>query len=238
MTIDAKSIVRRVVETLQDTTSVRWPIAELVRYLNDGQREVALYRPDALVTTELGYKLATGTKQTVPEGGSKLIDVPRNAANGPAIRLINREILDAQLPNWHTVGTSVPIKHFMFDPRDPKTFYVYPAVALAGVGSETRKVDIVYSVMPDDVPEPGAANASWDDVTDSLHVPDIFANVVQDYMLYRAYSKDSDYAGNVQRAQAHYAAFANSLGIEIKATVAVGPVSVGNPNFNAARPAV
>ena len=39
MPIAAQSIVRRVVETLQDNTSVRWPVNELVRYLNDGQRE-------------------------------------------------------------------------------------------------------------------------------------------------------------------------------------------------------
>ena len=50
MTTAAQSIIRRVVETLQDTTSVRWPVAELVRYLNDGQREVVLYRPDSMVT--------------------------------------------------------------------------------------------------------------------------------------------------------------------------------------------
>ena len=48
MAITAQSLIRRVVETLQDNTSIRWPVAELVRYLNDGQREVAIYRPDAV----------------------------------------------------------------------------------------------------------------------------------------------------------------------------------------------
>ena len=50
MALTAQSIIRRAVETLQDTTSVRWPVNELVRYLNDGQREVVLYRPDSMVT--------------------------------------------------------------------------------------------------------------------------------------------------------------------------------------------
>ena len=53
---------------------------------------------------------------------------------------------------------------------------------------------------------------------------------MQDYVLYRAYTKDSEYAGNAARAQAHYAAFANALGVEIKATVAVAPNPVSNPN--------
>lgn len=57
-----------------------------------------------------------------------------------------------------------------------------------------------------------------------------FAGPLIDYVLYRMFSKDSEYAGNAARAQAHYTAFANSLGMEIKATVAVAPTSAGNPN--------
>ncbi|MFW9595551.1 MAG: DUF6682 family protein, partial [Macromonas sp.] len=44
MAISAQSIIRRAVETLQDPTSIRWPVPELVRYLNDGQREIKLHR--------------------------------------------------------------------------------------------------------------------------------------------------------------------------------------------------
>ena len=64
----------------------------------------------------------------------------------------------------------------------------------------------------------------------NVSVPDIYGNALQDYILYRAYTKDSEYAGNAQRAVAHYTAFANSLGIEIKATLAVAPMPAGNPN--------
>jgi hypothetical protein len=42
-------------------------------------------------------------------------------------------------------------------------------------------------------------------------------------MLYRAYSKDTDYAGNVQRATAHYQAFATALGVKTKIDLAVAP---------------
>jgi hypothetical protein len=74
MTIAAQSIVRRVVETLQDSTSVRWPISELVRYLNDGQREVVLYRPDSMVTNAV-LTCVAGSRQTLPSAGSKLIEI-------------------------------------------------------------------------------------------------------------------------------------------------------------------
>jgi hypothetical protein len=224
MSIAAQALIRRVVETLQDTTSIRWPVAELVRYLNDGQREIIVHRPDAMVTNA-SVSLASGTKQSLPANGAKLIDVVRNSAgNRRAIRMCAREILDAQSPGWHNLSGVNEIVHFMFDPRDPKVFYVYPPAAASGAA-----VDLVYSALPTDIAEP-AAGTDFGAVTGNISVPDIYSNALQDYVLYRAYTKDSQYAGNEARAQARYAAFANALGIEIKATVAVAPSAAGNPN--------
>ena len=231
MAIEAKSIIRRAVETLQDTTSIRWPVNELVRYLNDAQREVVLYRPDSMVTSST-ITCVVGTKQNLPNNGAKLIEVIRNAAatsSKKSVRMVNREILDAQTPGWHNITGTVDILHFMYDPRDPKTFYVYPP-ALA-----TAQLDIVYAAYPTDVTEP-ADGALYTAVTGNISLPDIYGNAVLDYILYRAYTKDSEYAGNANRAQAHYAAFNNALGNEIKATVAVAPNPVGNPNRVASKP--
>ena len=227
MPIPAQSIIRRCIETLQDNTSVRWPVNELVRYLNDGQREVVLHRPDAMVTSAT-VTCVPGTKQTLPANGAKLIEVVRNArAAGTkrAVRMVNREILDAQTPGWHAIAGADDVLHFMYDPRDPRVFYVYPPATAA------TQLDIVYAAYPADIAEP-ADGALFTAVTGNISLPDIYGNALQDYILYRAYSKDSEYAGNAQRAQAHYAAFANALGIEIKATIAVAPNPVGNPNRN------
>ena len=232
MPITAQSIVRRCVETLQDTSSIRWPVAELVRYLNDGQREIIVHRPDAMVTNG-SLALVAGTRQSIPATGTKLIDVVRNTSgNKKAVRLCAREILDAQSTGWHNLAGVTEIVHFMFDPRDPKTFYVYPPAAASGASLE-----IVYSALPTDVTEP-AAGTDYTAVTGNISVPDIYNNVLQDYILYRAYKKDSTYAGNDARASANYAAFANALGIEVKATVAVAPTSPGNPNSPRAAAAV
>ncbi len=225
MALTAQSIIRRAVETLQDTTSVRWPVNELVRYLNDGQREVVLYRPDSMVTNST-ITCVTGSKQSLPANGAKLIEVIRNAASASdkkAVRMINREILDSQTPGWHNITGSVNILHFMYDPRDPKVFYVYPPA------TTSAQLDIVYAAYPTDITEP-ADGALYTAVSGNISLPDIYGNVLLDYILYRAYTKDSNYAGNAQRAQAHYATFANALGIEIRATVAVAPNPVDNPN--------
>jgi hypothetical protein len=225
MPISAQSIIRRCVETLQDTTSIRWPVPELVRYLNDGQREVVMYRPDSMVTNQT-ITCVAGSKQGLPANGAKLIEVVRNARSAGtkrAVRMVNREILDAQTPGWHNLTGVDDVLHFMYDPRDPRVFYVYPPA------TTNAQLDIVYASYPTDIVEP-ADGALYTAVSGNISLPDIYGNVLQDYILYRSYTKDSDYAGNAARAQAHYAAFANALGIEIRATVAVAPNPTGNPN--------
>lgn len=217
MTISAQSIIRRVVETMQDNTSVRWPVAELVRYLNDGQREVVLYRPDSMVTNAT-VALTTGAKQALPVNGSKLIDVIRNTAGTKrSVRMTIRNILDTQSPNWYNLTGVTEILHYMYDPRDPKVFYVYPPAASSGAS-----VEIVYSAYPTDIAEP-ADGAVYTAVTGNISLPDIYGNVLADYILYRAYTKDSEYAGNAQRAQAHYAAFQAALTTEMAGTTGVAP---------------
>jgi hypothetical protein len=217
MTIAAQSIIRRVVETMQDNTSVRWPVAELVRYLNDGQREVVLYRPDSMVTNAT-VALVAGAKQAVPTNGSKLIDVIRNTSGTKrSVRMTVRNILDTQSPNWYNLTGVTEILHYMYDARDPKVFYVYPPAASTGAS-----VEIVYSAYPTDIAEP-ADGAVYSAVTGNISLPDIYGNVLADYILYRAYTKDSEYAGNAQRAQAHYAAFQAALTTEMAGTTGVAP---------------
>lgn len=223
MTITAASTIRRATDLIMDATSVRWAANELVRFLNDGQRELVIARPDA--TSKVAtVALVAGTRQsldamTLSPAPSKLIEITRNMATTSAkkaVRMVKRQMLDAQIPGWHALSGTVDIVHFMFDPREPKTFYVYPPALPAA------QLEIVYSAMPVDVAEP-AAGAVYGDVVGNLGVPDIFGNTILDYILYRAYSKDSEFAGNAARAASHYAAFSAALELEIKTTLAVQP---------------
>ena len=223
MTITAQSIVQRVVDISQDKTSIRWPVNEIIRAINDAQREIALYRPDAMVTNAT-LALVAGSKQTLPSNGTKLIDIPRNTGGG-AIRLTNREILDAQTPGWYQLTGVLNPVHYMYDIRDPKVFYVYqPAIVGASL-------EIVYSAVPTPVGEV-ADGSLFTAVTGNLSVPDIYANAVVDFALFKIYLKDAEYAGNAARAQNHYTMFGNALGAEFKALATFAPTSVGNPNTN------
>jgi hypothetical protein len=218
-TITAASVVNRAGILLQDQTGVRWPKDELLGWLNDGQREIVLIRPDACSTNE-AMALVGGTKQTIPAAGTRLLDITRNMGSdsstpGRAVRLVDREILDAQVPDWHTAAPAATVLHWLYDERDPKTFYVYPAQPATGQGS----LEILYASSP--------ANATIDGVdsssTDSpISIDDVYANALMDYIMYRAFSKNTEYTRSGQ-AQGYYTTFRNSLGLKTKVDRRMAP---------------
>lgn len=217
MAFTAQSVLKRAVVTLLDPNAVRWPTAELVRYLNDGQRDIVLVRPDATSKTAT-ITLAAGARQTLPSDGAKLMEIIRNTSgNKRAIRLVSRVVLDAQVPDWYSAKGATEIKHYMFDPREPRVFYVYPPAANTGV-----TVDSVYSAYPTEIAEP-AANALHTAVTGDISVADIYVNALVNYILYRAYSKDSENTLNASLAASFYQLYQNLLGVELNGTTGVAP---------------
>ena len=223
MTISAASIIHRATDLLQDQTSVRWPANELVRWLNDAQRAIVKVRPDSMNTTAT-MTLVAGSRQDLDNASltpppAKLIEITRNMAatsTKGAVRLVPRQILDAQTPGWHNLSGSVNILHYMFDPRDPKTFYVYPPA------TTSAQLEVMYSAYPTDIVEP-ADGALHTAVVGNLSLPDIYADDVLNYVMARSYLKDSEYAGNSERAAGYLAMITASLGAEIAATLAVQP---------------
>ncbi len=224
--ITAGNIIDKVEIIIQDLTNIRWTESELLGWLNDGQREIVKLKPETSITSLDSYTLSVGTKQSLPDGtgddpaGIVLIDVPRNVASTSAkgvIRLVPRRVLDEQIGGWHADDGSVDIKHFCYDPRDPKHFYVYPP-ALA-----TAEVELIYSSAPTDC----ASSAS------TISVDDVYANDLLNFVVYRAYLKDADYTANDTRATTQYNAFLKGLSLKEKAESASEPSRgmppAGNP---------
>lgn len=208
---------------LQDATNVRFPNAELLKFFNDAQREVVLHRPDAnMINTTLAC--VDGSKQSLPSAALRLIDIVRNVG-GRSVTQVDRKILDETLPNWHeTAAGSNGIEHFVYDPADPKNFYVYPKAA-----SGTHSLEVVYSASTTDI-----VISDFSSSTTVISVDDVYANSILDYVLYRSYQKDSEFAGNANRAQMHYQSFANALGVKTQADGATTPIPK-NPDANAGR---
>ena len=213
MALTVKNILDRVQITLQDTTNIRWTQTELLNYLNDAQREIALLKPDA-TSINTNIQLTTGTQQSLPTGGNRILRVVRNmssaaggATGGRAIRQVSLESLDSQDPNWHdptATGLSkhtTIVKHWVYDEMDPKVFYVYPGVAGKAV------VEIIYSVVPGvlDYSSSGASN---------LGVNDIYGSAIMNYILYMSYMKDAETAANQSRASSHLTLFQQAVSLK------------------------
>jgi len=215
-TITTASIITKAQKILQDATGVRWSGDELLGWLNSGQREMVVFKTNVYVKAAV-VTLAAGTRQALPNDGVQLIDIPRNFAAdgvtpGRVVRQTERDTLDATLPTWHAAPASATVKHFIFNLLDPKAFYVYPPQPATNAG----KVEVIYGAVP---PE----------ATTTITVDDIYEPALLDYMLYRAFSKDSEYA-DVVKADKHYAKFAALL--TGKARMEAGT----NPNARAPAP--
>tara|TARA_R100001509_G_scaffold87463_2_gene49817 strand:+ start:553 stop:1263 length:711 start_codon:yes stop_codon:yes gene_type:complete len=208
-TLTGTNIIDRARFTLQDSSGVRWTDAELLTYLNDGQRELVNFRPEAKAT-HANVLLAAGTEQTLPSGGLRLIKVTRNmsgsaadATGGKSIRIIEEDLVNSIDPDWHdptVTGYSAHgsvVKNYIFDGDDPKKFYVYPGIK----SGSSAYIEIVYSALPTDLSS----------VSSTIDVDDIYGNALLNFVLYRAYLKDAEYAANNQRAGSHYQLFTSSI---------------------------
>ena len=216
MALTAADIVKRASMILQDPSQIRWPLTEMVNYLNDARREIAVIKPDVYTAMLSSFSCTTGSKQTLPTGALRLIDVPRNN-NGVAVTVTQRGWLDQQQPEWQKMTPQSTVRHFSIDERNPTTFWVYPPASGA-------TLEIVYLKTPTDmnVTGPDASGNYVSTGGDSATAGELtaqeslYGGALVDYICYRGFSKDSEYAGNAQRAIAHYQQFANALGISHK----------------------
>ncbi len=207
-TITASAIANRAWIILQDTTGVtgvRWPDTEVLLWINDGQREVVINLPSAYVRTQI-RPLAAGTRQTLESlgitDGHQFSRMVRNyhATNptpGRAVIVRPMMWMDEQRPMWHTDPPG-EVVHVFFDKDDPKAFYCWPPA------DGTRRGEIVYFAVPTELPNLNTA----------IVLDDIYANALQYYLLFRAFSKNATYTKSPQNAATYYQLFLQTLGIK------------------------
>lgn len=220
-TVKVVDLILRARTLLQDTTSVRWALSELQSSLNDGYRETLNFRPDSNTLTGT-FTCAAGPRQVLTTGfanASRLVSVVRNVAtmsNKYSVRLVDKRVLDDQRKGWYTETPTVSIEEYVFDARQPREFLVYPPATTAA------QLEVLYAQVPTPhtLTDEQLGNLA---TTEVIRIDDTFANALLDYMLYRAYVKDSEQQTNAARAVAHYQAFQNSLGVSAQVNAASQP---------------
>lgn len=193
-TILASAIIADASVTLQDASNTRWTAAQMLNWLNAGQREIVIMTPEAYVEN-VAVQLAAGTKQSLPSGGLLLLEMARNmgtdgATPGRVPRLVDRNVIDAQNPKWHTDNASAVVMEYVYDKRDKGRFYVHPPQPTSNRGY----VDLIYSKYPANIASTSTA----------ITLDDIYSNALTNYILYRAYAKDPQ---SVAKAGDYYKLF-------------------------------
>lgn len=245
MTTLVKTLLRSVSTTLQDIAPQfsRWTEVELVNYANYGQLAIAKYLPQAGSRVD-SIRLQPGTRQDLtkilaanilPGDGSAaadtfgiaLLDVVRNmGANGSTpgrvIRIVDRETLDNNDPDWHTrVGTSV--REFVFDKALPKVFWASPGVH----GVTQVWADIAWLAEPKRIPaggEPTAEIYKYDGLSTALlGIHDQFVEDLHNYIVAVALLKGSKNTTNAGKAQMHASLFINSINAQASVLTGVNP---------------
>lgn len=198
--VTSNEILQRVNKLLNDTGYVRWPKDELLNYLNDAQRAIVLRRPDSFCADIDDFACVAGTKQSLPADALRLIDVPRNASGRAIKGPYDRSVLDDNYPEWYAGNTADVAELFIYDERNPKTFYVYPGVV------DATELTVVYSKAPQ------AITMEDSESNTVIALDDIYVNAIIEWVLYRAYMKDAEYAADPNKSQMHMNAFRSQLG--------------------------
>lgn len=191
----AQSLVNRAATQLYDLSGVDWPDAELLDYLNEGLAALVTLVPGEFAVPQTVTHVP-GTKQQLPLGGLALLRVMHAVDSlGKPTRAATRfelTAMDAIHPGWHQ-DRAGPVRQWGYAPEDRFVYWVYPP-------SDGSKAVIELALEPTPV-----------GLQDALPVGSRFDGALVDYMLYRAYSKDTEYAGQDGRAALHYQAYRGAV---------------------------
>jgi len=218
MAVYSKEIIDEAAGILNDVAFSYWTSGYHLDSLNSGQLQIALLKPDAS-TTAKAYQLAAGVRQGLPDGsasyqdpaaatlpaGLKLVRLVMNMGTtglvpGRAISIIDMDMLSSIRPTWPADSASAVVKHFMYDEKDPKSFWVSPPQPASSQGY----VLALYNAVPADVAS-YASNAA-------ISLADEFRPALLNWILFKAYARDTDEAHS-NRALQYYDAFLQVLNL-------------------------
>lgn len=217
MATTAQSIIKEVQVKLVDVAGNRWPASELVDDLNDMQRAIHSVRPDATASS-VTLVLLAGVIQTIPTTAAALIEITNlSAGSKAAVRQARREMLDAIVPGWRNQAETAEILHFIYDPRHPRRFEVYPP-AIA-----STQLEAVVSAYPIDVSAPSGDGKAYTTVSGNISLADEYKNALFHLVCWRAYIKAAEFANEPEVAKYHLDMAVRDIGESLIARLSVKP---------------
>lgn len=196
-TID--QVVQRAAELLHDSTHDRWTMANLVDWCNAGIQEALVFRPTAY-TEKLAIPLVEGAVQTLPSEHFQfmrpLYTTKADSTKGRTPALVDFVSLSMVDPSWMNGTPNEEVEQVAPDPASAHTFYTYPPQPAA----TTATLEAIVATQP-----------AYVTPSDDFPLATVFEPAIVDFMLYRAYSMEAEFASEEGRAGMHYNAFKSAI---------------------------
>lgn len=186
---------------INDTrTPQRFSDADLLVFVNQTLKRMAMLRPDLFLTIGDLATTADTTVQTMPSDSIRLVDIFA-VKDGNTVTEADREVFDQTYPSWRSDTSGTPTD-FMRHPRNPNTYFLYPA--------PTSGIVLIaeYSQVPTDYT-----------LSDPIAAPvDAFKPTLVDGVVYLAESIDDEHV-NSGRAKLFLDSFNQALGLQLESRV-------------------
>ena len=218
MKVETGTILQSAATALQDECEPRrWPLPELLGYLNDGLREMVRIAPLAFLEYRV-HELREGTQQYVPDC-YQVLTVSTNVSGGSydeagepdgpiqrgrALRQVNLDRLSAFDLYWHGKEEQAEAKEYLIPGSDRRMFWVFPP------NDGTGKVELQLIAYPKTVDAPAEPD-NIDSYTMAAGVESVYAPALDYYIQSRAWAKDADFAANHELATRYYELFKEVL---------------------------
>ena len=189
---------------LQDAGYNQWTREDRLRWINAGVRDIATHKPKATTISQNLMLSANSARQAVPADVIQLLDLNCNMGEdgstpGRAISTVTAERMNAAIPVWRKQKGS-QVRHLVVDDRDPSAFYVWPSPSRAiYVEALVHKHPVAITAMSNTLP----LDASYQ-------------NALVDFVMHMAYSQEAEMPERLSMAAAHYAKYAQTLGIQVQ----------------------
>lgn len=228
MPFNASQVIQDASVTLMDLTFTRWKLPELLDYVNEAVEQITTMKPNVM-TAQVVMDLAPGARQRIPAGNTVLIRVVHNTAVGTNQRSItalpNSDLLDMFFPNWRN-NAQFPraqiVEHVIPNPSDLTYFDVVPP------NDGTGQVLIETSQKPARLARTGTGPHVLQQYRVTVPLPDIYQTAILNYVLFRAFSKDSGTPAGAQRAVGYMQAFKDIIGTLASTETAVSAAGGGS----------
>ncbi len=194
---------------LLDSAHVRWTEPELADYLTGGIAQMAALKP-TLFTVFQPIRLGPGVVQSVPGGVSELIDILYNlnsdGTQGKSITLGSFTAARALGRSSCSLTDSgnYEVRSATIHPDNDTYFYVDPPVP------NVPPFPAIWALLR---LAPTVVTSAADAIVMANTTAETYREALKDWMLYRAFAKDSESSESFQKSQAHYKAFMQFLGV-------------------------